>query len=46
MRKVGGQWIVPGENGSPVAVTFEDIYLVEMVHVGKGSWQPVLAYLV
>lgn len=34
------QWRLP--NGDKVR--FEDLILLELVHVTIGSWQPVLAY--
>ena len=37
----GGVWTL--EDGT--RVVFDDIVLLELVKVGKGSWQMVLAYL-
>ena len=39
-KKCGGSWILP----DGVKVTYEDIVLLELVKVGGGSHQLVLAY--
>lgn len=46
MRKTPGEsWKLLGEDRQhAVQITFDHLYLMEMINVSEGSWQPLLAY--